>query len=113
MAIHSDYWTPENQNATFPRPYLNGYHNYITSDRWVLDASYARLKNIQFGYSLSKEVLEKTFLTRLRFYLSGENIATISKFGIFKTTFDPEQRNGTYADYPVFGTISFGMNLTF
>ena len=113
MAIHSDYWTPENQNAAFPRPYLNGYHNYITSDRWVLNASYARLKNIQFGYSLSKEVLEKTFLTRLRFYLSGENIATISKFGIFKTTFDPEQKNGIYADYPVFGTISFGMNLTF
>lgn len=113
MAIHSDYWTPENQNAAFPRPYLNGYHNYITSDRWVLDAAYARLKNIQLGYSVSRSALEKTFITKLRFYISGENIATISRFGIFKTTFDPEQKNGIYADYPMFGTVSFGMNLTF
>lgn len=113
MAIHGDYWTAENQNAAFPRPYLNGYHNYITSDRWVLDAAYARLKNIQLGYSLSKSVLDKAFLSRVRFYLSAENIATVSKFGKFKTTFDPEQKNGIYADYPVFGTVSFGVNLTF
>lgn len=113
MAIHADYWTPENQNAAFPRPYLNGYHNYITSDRWVLNASYARIKNIQLGYSIPQSILEKTFFTRMRFYFSGENIATISKFGIFKTTFDPEQKNGIYADYPVFGTVSFGVNLTF
>ncbi|MGZ9736373.1 SusC/RagA family TonB-linked outer membrane protein [Flavobacterium sp. GNP002] len=113
MAIHADYWTPENQNAAFPRPFLNGYHNYITSDRWVLDAAYARLKNIQLGYSLPKSTLDKTFLSRMRFYISGENIATVSNFGKFKTTFDPEQRNGIYADYPVFGTVSFGVNLTF
>lgn len=113
MAIHGDYWTPENQNAAFPRPFLNGYHNYITSDRWVLDAAYARLKNIQLGYSLSKGVLDKTFFSRVRLYLSAENVATVSKFGIFKTTFDPEQKNGVYADYPVFGTVSFGVNLAF
>ncbi|TDE44338.1 TonB-dependent receptor [Flavobacterium rhamnosiphilum] len=113
MAIHADYWTPENQNAAFPRPYLNGYHNFIPSDRWVLDAAYARLKNIQLGYSLSKSVLDKAFLSRVRFYLSAENIATVSKFGVFKTTFDPEQRNGIYTDYPVSEIISFGVNLTF
>ena len=49
----------------------------------------------------------------MRFYVSGENIATVSNFGKFKTTFDPEQRHGIYADYPVFGTVSFGVNLTF
>lgn len=113
MKIHADFWTPENQNAAFPRPFLNGYHNYITSDRWILNASYARLKNIQLGYTFSANWLAKTAINRLRFYVSAENIATISKFGIFKTTFDPEQRNGIYVDYPFFKTISFGMNLNF
>lgn len=72
-----------------------------------------KTKNIQLGYSLPKSTLDKTFLSRMRFYVSGENIATVSNFGKFKTTFDPEQRNGIYADYPVFGTVSFGVNLTF
>lgn len=113
LPIHSDYWTPENPNAAFPRPYLKNTHNYATSDRWTLDAAYARLKNVQLGYSLSKSVTDKIGISRLRFYVSAEDIATISKLGIFKTVFDPEQRNGVAADYPVFATVSFGVNLTF
>ncbi|TEB45393.1 TonB-dependent receptor [Flavobacterium circumlabens] len=111
LAIHADYWTPEHQDAAFPRPYLRGSHNYITSDRWVLNGAYARLKNIQFGYSLPKS--DKLFFTKIRFYLSAENVATISKLGIFKETFDPEQKNANYADYPLFGTASLGINLIF
>lgn len=113
MAIHGDYWTPENQDAAFPRPYLNGFHNYITSDRWVLNGAYARLKNVQLGYSIPQSLLDKVSINKMRFYISGENIATISKFGVFKTVFDPEQANGAYADYPIFGTFSIGVNITF
>lgn len=113
LPIHLDYWTPENPNAAFPRPYLKNRHNYATSDRWTLNAAYARLKNVQFGYSLSKSVTDKIGISRLRFYVSAEDIATISKFGIFKTVFDPEQRDRIAADYPMFGTVSFGVNLSF
>lgn len=113
LSIHADYWTPANQDAAFPRPYLQGAHNFVTSDRWVLNGAYARLKNVQLGYALSRDVLNKLFFTKVRFYLSAENIATISKLGIWKSTFDPEQKNGTYGDYPMFGTVAFGVNLNF
>jgi hypothetical protein len=58
-------------------------------------------------------MLEKTLFSQVRFYLSGENIATITKLGIFGNVFDPEQKSEVYADYPLFGTVSFGVNIKF
>ena len=114
LDIHLDYWTLENPNAAFPRLSSGSRTwNYVASDRWFLDGAYVRLKNIQLGYSLTKSMLEKTLFSQVRFYLSGENIATITKLGIFGNVFDPEQKSEVYADYPLFGTVSFGVNIKF
>lgn len=113
MAHHRDYWTPENPNAAFPRPFLGGSHNYVASDRWVLNGAYMRLKNIQLGYSLPKDLMEKLALTKVRFFVSAQDIVTFSKLGVFKNVFDPEQKNGVRADYPLFGSVSLGLNLSF
>lgn len=109
----ADYWTPENPNAAFPRPFLKGYHNYAPSDRWVMDGSYIRLKNVQIGYSLPQSLMDKVGIKRLRFYASAENIVTFSKLGVFKGVFDPEQKDDVRADYPIFGFAALGLNLTF
>lgn len=111
--LHADYYTTENPNAAFPRPFIGGHHNYATSDRWVLNAAYLRMKNLQLGYSLPEQHLDKMFLSRVRLYLSAENIATFTKLGIFEGTLDPEQKNYANSDYPLSGSLSFGVNLSF
>ncbi|EOZ97814.1 TonB-dependent receptor [Indibacter alkaliphilus LW1] len=113
MAHHSDYWTPENPNAAFPRPFLNGFHNYLPSDRWVLDGSYIRLKNIQVGYSFSPSLLKRANINRARIFVSGQDIWTRTSMGVFNGVFDPENNNNVRADYPFFGTVAGGINLTF
>ena len=113
LELHRDYWTPENPNALFPRPYLQGTHNYLPSDKWILNARYARLKNVQLGYTLPAAVASRLRLTRARIFFSGQDLFTISDFGKFKGFFDPEQRNGVVSDYPFFATAAFGLNLSF
>lgn len=113
MAFHRDYWTPENPNAAFPRPYQGGSHNTIPSDRWILNAAYVRLKNVQLGYTLPKSVLDKVSLSKVRFFISAQDVFTVSKLGIFKTVYDPEQRNGVDYDYPLSSAVSLGLNLSF
>ncbi|MBD8487784.1 TonB-dependent receptor [Echinicola sp. CAU 1574] len=113
MKHHQDYWTEENPDAAFPRPYLNGHHNYVPSDRWVLDGSYIRLKNFQLGYSLPVELINKINVNRARIFITGQDVLTFTKMGVFNGVFDPENSNNVRADYPFFGTVAMGINLSF
>ncbi|MNL02402.1 TonB dependent receptor [compost metagenome] len=72
------------------------------------DASYLRVKNITFGYSLPKQWVEKAGLGRVYFYFSGENLFEKSNL---KVSLDPEGLGGQI--YPFQRTYSFGMNLNF
>ncbi len=113
LAIHNDYWTPENPNATFPRPYLQGSFRYLPADKWVMNGQYARLKNIQLGYTLPDNLLKKISISRARVFISGQDVLSFTRLGVFNNYFNPEQRNGVENDYPFFGTITMGLNLTF
>ncbi|WP_215223107.1 SusC/RagA family TonB-linked outer membrane protein [Echinicola shivajiensis] len=113
MKHHQDYWSTENTDAAFPRPYLNGHHNYLPSDRWVLDGSYVRLKNFQLGYSLPAAVIERVKINRARVFITGQDVLTFTKMGVFNGVFDPENSNNVRADYPFFGTVAMGINLSF
>ncbi|MGA0560010.1 SusC/RagA family TonB-linked outer membrane protein [Larkinella sp. VNQ87] len=113
LAIHRDYWTPENPDALFPRPYTGSDHNYVASDKWTLNASYARLKNLQIGYTLPATLTQKLNISRARFFFSGQDILTISGLGPFQGYFDPETRDGVENDYPFFATASLGLNVSF
>ncbi|WP_375448398.1 SusC/RagA family TonB-linked outer membrane protein [uncultured Fibrella sp.] len=113
LAIHRDYWTPDNPNALFPRPYKAGSHNYVPSDKWTLNASYARLKNIQFGYTLPSAFTQKIKVSQARFYFTGQDLLTISGLSKFKGYYDPEARDNIDADYPYFATAAVGLNLSF
>lgn len=106
-----DYWTPENPDARFPRPH-QGAHNYLYSTHWLQNAAYIRLKNIQVGYSLPKNILGKLKLEGLRFYLSGENLWEYTSMLMF----DPEAskpKDAATGVYPLNRAVSFGLSLTY
>lgn len=113
MDFHMDYWTPENTDAAFPRPYLEGGHNFQNADKWFLNGAYARLKNIQIGYTLSRSNIARLPFSRVRFYVSGEDVLTVSKLGVFKGVIDPEMKpeDGKVSPYPFATTVSFGLNI--
>ena len=104
---HLDRWTPETPNATYPRLSMSDSKNRVTSSFWMQDASYAKLRNLQVGYSLPKQLISKYGISRLRVYCSIDNLFMISGFdGV-----DPEAISGNY--YPLTRNYSFGLNVTF
>ena len=109
--------TEENPNkwAEYPRlETLNMNNtNLQTSDYWVRDASYLRLKNVQIGYTLPKQLVSKVGLQNIHIYVSGQNLLNINKF--YKG-WDPENEIGTGdapSYYPINKIYSFGLNIKF
>lgn len=105
-------WTPENTNTDVPRlQTTNSYAWTNTSTRFLINASYLRLKNITLGYNLPKATLNKIGIANIKVYGQAENLLTV--FG--EKGIDPEQTIGgsTYFRYPAMKTISLGINLTF
>lgn len=92
-----------------------GSNNTLTSDFWVLNASYVKVRNIQFGYTLPKMMTQKFGASNLRFYVSLDNPLTFKKY---RKGWDPENltpdsstNNGQY--YPTLSTYTFGLTLNF
>jgi TonB-linked SusC/RagA family outer membrane protein len=123
---HLDYWRPEdttnplgaNTDGYFPNAYLqftgdnNKNYRYATT-RYLQNGAYLRLKNVQIGYTIPKEVLNKANIKNARLYLSGENLLTFTDLLIY----DPEAfsgRDGRVGDqYPISKAISLGLNINF
>ncbi len=80
-------WTPENRSNTQPRAIASTVgNNDFASDFFVEDGSYVRLKNLQIGYNLPQQSLEKLGLRKARIYFAGQNLITITNY----LGFDPE-----------------------
>ena len=103
-----DYWTEDNRDAYFPRPNWNNGVNREMSTRYLQDASYMRLKNITLGYNVPQNFLKKAGLSKLRLYVTGENLFTWTDL---ISSFDPETLNNMA--YPITKKVSVGLNLTF
>ncbi|MDO9633673.1 MAG: TonB-dependent receptor [Paludibacter sp.] len=100
-----------NPDASYPRLTYNTDFNQSTfSTFWLEDASYLRLKNIQIGYTLPKEISTKVSIERCRFYVSGDNLLTLSNFFY---AYDPETPISSGGYYPQIKTFVVGVNLTF
>lgn len=111
-----DRWTEENpsQDAYFPRfkSYVaeGGSEAALTQTRYLQNATYARLKNLTFGYTLPKKWTDKANIERLRLFFSGDNLCEIT--GLYKHyKLDPECLGGQM--YPLQRSYSFGLNVTF
>ncbi|WP_375446941.1 SusC/RagA family TonB-linked outer membrane protein [uncultured Fibrella sp.] len=108
----TDHWTPTNPNALYPR--LTGApttNNTQGSDWWVRNNSYIRLKQIELGYRLPASLISRAKLTSARFYISGQNMFTITPN--MKEIIDPEASTGNAQYYFQQRVITFGTNLTF
>lgn len=105
-----DYWTPENTDAFWPRLYAKGGHNFLPSDKWIQNAAYVRLKDIQIGYTLPEQVLSKFAVQKLRFYIAGHDIWETTKVMDF---IDPETPDKATFQYPFRRVYTLGVNLTF
>ena len=96
----TDYWTPQNPDARYPRLATIGSSSNTNnwrygSDLYKYDASYLRLKNLTVGYTLPQDFSKKIGFEKFRISLVGQNILTISKLKFV----DPE-------------TTEFGNNLS-
>ncbi len=82
-------WTPENPttDTRYPRAVFGDpNNNRRTSDRFLEDGSFVRLKNLTLGYTIPKNVINKAGLTNARIYVSGQNLLTFTNY----SGFDPE-----------------------
>jgi TonB-linked SusC/RagA family outer membrane protein len=110
-----DRWTPTNPSNTIPRAKLDPAP--VFSDRFVEDGSFVRVKNATLGYTIPRSLTKALKISNLKFYVSGSNILTFTKY----TGFDPEITSGdnTVSQgtdsgiYPVSRAINFGVNLIF
>lgn len=112
---HMDFWTPDNPGAYYPRPYMTGQHNknIRPQTRYLQDASYFRLKNVQLGYTLPMRLASMLQLDHARIYFNGENLFYLTNL---KTMFDPDATVGSWGPgktYPLARTLSMGINLQF
>lgn len=111
---HWDFFRPEgdplgaNTNAYFPRPIYDNNQNHYAQTRYLQSGAYIRLKNLQIGYTLPKQWMNKIGLQKTRIFFSGDNLWTGTKLN---SVFDPEAifRNGQ--TYLLSRTLSFGINV--
>lgn len=99
-----------NVDAYLPRPVYSD-KNEQTQTRYLQNAAYIRLKNLQVGYSLPDALIHKLHIQKLRVFFSADNLWTGTKL---RKQFDPEtigSNNGN--GYPLSTTLSCGLNLTF
>ncbi len=106
-------WTPENPNTDIPALSFNDLNNERRFSTYYIESnSYLKLRTIELGYTLQKNLLDQMKLKGLRFYVLGENILAFKKtWGKNKYTgVDPETPN---SGYPIPFSITGGINLTF
>ncbi|MFC4142711.1 SusC/RagA family TonB-linked outer membrane protein [Pedobacter mendelii] len=112
--FQQDYWRPDNTDALFPRQVssgnVNGGNNFASSDFWLIQSSYIRLKYLQFGYDFKHKLLKRTAFKQLKLFVSGTNLLTSAKSQ--KYFIDPESDTNNYG-YPIQRTISFGATAGF
>lgn len=117
---HLDYWRDDdselgaNKDAYFARPLLYTEKNRVIQTRYLQNAAYLRMKNLQVGFTLPENWLKTIHFSNLRLYFSAENLVTFTKL---TKSFDPESlevsnmRGG--ATYPLSRTFSFGLTADF
>ncbi len=118
-----DYWTPTNIDGRWPRLTANGSTGSTNnfgkdSDLYLFNGKYARLKNLQIGYTLPKNVVSKWGLQRVRFFVNGQNLLTLSK----NSWIDPESSEfdsnmggsaNSARNYPTLKYYGGGLNIQF
>ena len=102
---------PYNQDVLYPRIHAAKFdHNIEKSTWWYRDGSFLLLKNVEFGYEFSKDMIKKMRMTNLRLYVQGTNLAVWDNIKLW----DPELGNSNSgAKYPLGATWTVGLEVSF
>jgi TonB-linked SusC/RagA family outer membrane protein len=118
LASSANFWTPANANSNIPAPRPGDNNNLVMSDRFIESGSYLRIQNVSFGYTLPGKYASRLKLTRLKVYVSGQNLYVFTPY----KGLDPEvgaQNQNVYLNnvdlgrYPSPRTVQVGINAEF
>ena len=117
LKSYKDRWTVNNPDSDIPRVGADIASMFVYSSRVVEDASFLRLRNVTLGYTLPRKVLRKMNFDTMRFYISGENLWTLTNY----SGPDPEvsTRNSVltpgfdWSAYPRALGVTAGLSFTF
>ena len=120
-----DYWRPANEtnilgpntDAYYPRPYLSfeDFKNKHVQTRYMQNAAYLRLKNVNIGYTIPSRISDRVAISKARVFISGENLLTFTKL---TKLFDPEALTSlplytVGRVHPLRKAYAFGIDITF
>jgi hypothetical protein len=118
LAEAANYWTPANPNSKIPAIKVGDNANLYNSDRFLESGSFLRIQNVNLGYNFPASVVRRLKLSKLKVYVSGQNLYVITKY----SGLDPEVgaynqsvflTNVDMGRYPIARTITFGVNAGF
>lgn len=112
LASTLERWTGEGTSSSMPRAiYADPNNNSRASTRWLENGSYAKLKNLTFGYTLPENWINRAKVKALRLYVSFDNLCTITNY----SGLDPEVGLSglDYGVYPSARTYMFGVSVKF
>ncbi len=117
LASSLNAWTPQHTDTNVPRAIFNDPNgNLKESDRFIEKGDFIRLRQLQLGYTLPKAMMQKVFIEKLRFYVSGENLFTITGYDGIDPEFSRASVLNTGIDkliYPFTRSFTLGAQLTF
>ncbi len=112
LQVYADnHWSENNRNvyALWPRLSETIIENNTKTSNWFMrDGAFLRLKSLEFGYTVPERIASRAKMTNLRFYFSGTNLLTFSKFDLW----DPEM-GGNGLGYPIQKVYNFGVQVSF
>ena len=122
-----NYWTEDNKNAYLPKytGYYAPLYKGIANSRYLQNAAYLRLQNLQVGYTLPEKWMKKIHLSSVSVYFSGENLFTWSPMYKYTRDFDvvtvtqgsdsdiSSGNKGDGFNYPTMRTFSFGLTIKY
>jgi len=111
QAFADDHWSFDNQDmyALYPRMATNASlieNNMQQSTWWIRNGSYLRLKLVEMGYSMPKNLLQKIHLSKCRIYISGSNLFNFTNFKLWDV-----ELGGNAFNYPLQQQYNLGINL--
>jgi hypothetical protein len=116
--LHVDWlnaWTPTHTNTDIPRLAANTSNSWGSSFN-VQDGSYGKIRNVELGYTLNRELANRMKIANLRIYVNLTNPLYITKYKGFSpevANVSPLEMGTDFSTYPVSGTARAGVNLTF
>jgi len=109
-------WIGPGTSNTMPRAVFNDPNkNTRPSDRYIEDGSYLRINNVTLGYTIPRELMKKAHISSARFYISAQNLYTLTKYKGFTPEINTSDKTGINgidnSVYPVTRTFTIGVNL--